>query len=164
MGTIDPTRDIEEMATLCRELLRSHAPDGLVFSAVETLVKAITNKPSSQPPPDQAIECLREVNIRFPDLDNVSITLLFSLYRRFQETQSHADYEDAISIVDADGSFTDPWSVKFASSMAVGIAQCRFYIYGNPEYLEEAISRIRVYLRTLSSEDPEHQEMTRDLE
>jgi len=162
MASIDPTRNIEEMAILCRELLSLGASDGLVFSAALTLVKAMDDERPSRPPPDQAIECLREANIRFPDSDSVSLGLLFSLLKRFFATSSHADYEDAMSIVG--GSFTDPKSAKLASSAAVLLAQFRFKFFGNPEYLEEAIYRIRVYLRTLSSEDPEHQKITWELE
>jgi len=164
MGSMDPMRNIEEMAILCRKLLRLDGPDGLLLSAAETLVGAINDEPFSdlRPPLDQAIEFLREANIRFPDLDRVSITLFLSLYWCFMSTHSHADYKDAMSI--ADGSFTDPESAKLPSSAAVLLAQYRFHIYGNPEYLEEAIYHIRVYLRMLSSEDPRRQRMTRVLE
>jgi len=164
IGSIDPTRNIEEMAILCRELLRLDDSDGLLFSAVETLVGAIADEPFSedQPLPDQAIECLREANIRFPDSESVCLSLLSSLYQRFMVTHSHADYEDAMSIVD--GSFTDPISAKAASGIAVSLARTRFYLFGNPEYLEEAIFRIRIHLRTVSTEDPERQKMTRTLE
>jgi len=164
MGSTDPTRNIEEMATLCREILSLDASDELVLGAAEMLVEAIGNEPSpvGRPPPDQAIECLREANIRFPDSETVSLRLLFSLYKRFVVTRSLADYEDAMSIVD--GSFTYPFSVKAASYTAVWLALCRFYSYAKPEYLEEAIFRIRIRLRTLSTEDPEREEMTRILE
>jgi len=140
------------------------ASDELLLSAAVTLVGAINDEPVSvdRPPPDQVIECLREANIRFPDADRVSIILLQSLYNRFVVTRSHADYEDAMSIVD--GSFTHPGSSKLASSVAAWFAGFRFKFYENPEYLEEAIYRIRIHLRTMSSEDPEHQEMTRVLE
>ena len=164
MESIDPMRNIEEIAILCRELLRSDVPDRLLLSAVETFAKAIHDEHFSfgQPMPDQVIECLRGANIRFPDSERVSLSLLFSFLQRFTVTQSHADYEDAMSIVD--GSFTDPSSVKSASFMAVGLAQYRFYFYGNPEYLEEAMFRIRIHLRGMSPEDPGRQGMTRDLE
>jgi len=162
MGSMDPTQNIEEMAILCWELLRLDASDRLLLGAAETLVKAIDDKPfSGRPPPDQAIEYLREANIRFPDSGSVSLCLFLSLCQRFMLTHSHADYEDAISIVD--GSIY-PGSAKLASSVAVGLARSRFYFYGNPEYLEEAIIRIRTHLRALSSEDPERQELTRVLE
>jgi len=162
MESIDPTRNIKEMAILCRELLSLDASDGLLFGAAKTLVKAIYDEPPSRLPLDQAIECLREANIHFPGSERVSLCLLYSLFQRFSETHSHADYEDAMSIVD--GSFTNPESAKLASSAAVVLAQFRFDFFGNPEYLQEAIYRIRVYLRMLSSEDPEHQEMTLWLE
>ena len=164
MGSIDQTRNIEEMAILCCELLSLDASDELLLGAAETLVRAIDNEAVSvaQPPPDQAIECLREANIRFPNSDIVYLGLLSSLYRRFMVSPSHAAYEDAMSIVGK--SFTHPGLVKLASSAAVGLAKSRFYLYGNPEYLEEAIIRVRAHLRTMPSEDPERQEMTRTLE
>ena len=122
MESINPTRNIEEMAIFCRELLSLDASDELLFVAVKIFVEAIEDEPLSEyrPPPDQAIECLREANIRFPDLERVSLTLLVSLFQRFAATHSNADYEDAMSIVD--GSFTDPEYVKLASHFAVGLA------------------------------------------
>jgi len=167
MGSIDPMRNVEEMAILCRELLRLDVSNGLLLNAAQALFEALDDEYFSagrptRSPPDQVIECLRETKVLFPDWERVSISLLMCLYLRFIVTQSHADYEDAMSIVD--GSFTDPWSAKDASSVAVELARSRFCFYGNPEYLEEAIYRIRIHLRTMSSEDPEHQEMTRDLE
>ena len=77
-------------------------------------------------------------------------------------THSRADYEDAMSI--ADGSFTHPESVEHASSAAAGLAGFRFNFYENPEYLEEAIYRLRIYLKMMSAENPYRQQMTRDLE
>jgi len=162
MGSIDPTRNIEEIAILCRELISLDASDELLLGATETLIVAIEDGPVGRRLPDQAIECLREANIRFPDSDRVSIRLLVSLLHRFMASHSHADYEDAMSIVD--GSFTDPGSIELASSVAIVLAKTRFTFYGNPEYLEEAIYRVRTHLRTMSSEDPERQKMTLDLE
>jgi len=164
MESIDPTRNIEEMAILCRELLRSDASDGLLLNAVQALVRAIDDEPFSidRPPPDQAIDCLREANIRFPDSDRVSLRLLKSLFQRFVATHSHTDYEDAMSIVD--GPFARPEAVKWASFIAVGLARMRLYIFWNPENLEDTMIRIRTYLRTASSEDPLRQKVTRMLE
>ena len=165
IGPIDPTRNIEEMASLFQELLRLDVSDEFLRLAAGTLVWVIKDQPFSEyrPPPDRAIECLREANIRFPDLDLVSLRLLSSLYQRFMMVESsHADYKDAMSIVD--GSFTNPTSVKATSYLAVRLAQMRFLVYGDPEYLEEAIFRIRAYLRMLSSEDPERQRMNQLLE
>ena len=165
MGSIDPTRNVEEMAILCCELLRLDASDKLLLGAVETLVRAIRDDPQlvDRPPPDQAIECLREANIRFPASDRVSLRLLLSLSQRFMMvTHSHPDYEEAMSIVDR--FITDPTCLKVASYVAVRLAETRFKVYGNPEYLEEAIFRIQIRLGTLSSEDPECQELNQFLE
>ena len=67
-----------------------------------------------------------------------------------------------MSIVDR--SFTDPHVVNVASSLGVVVARFRFAFYGNPEFLEDAIFRIRNHLRMMSSEDLGHQKMTQDLE
>jgi len=162
MASINPMRNIEEKAILCREFLRLDASDEILLSAAETLVWDINIMDEyasvDQPPPDQVIQCLREANIRFPDSEIVSLRFLYSLFQRFIVTHSHGDYEDAMSI--ADGSFTRPPFVKSASLVAAVLARARFTFYGNPEYLEEAIFRMRIYLRTLSSEDPDRQEMT----
>jgi CHAT domain-containing protein len=165
IGKIDPTRNVEEMAVLCRELLRLDASEGLVLSAVETLSDAIYDEPFSvgRPPPDQAIECLRGAHIRFPDSESVSLTLLSSLSQRFMATHSHADYEEAILIVDR-SPLIHPVFVNLTSHSAVELALSRFYFYGNPEHLEEAMSRIRNYLKTAPSEDPDREDMTRFLE
>ena len=166
MASIDSTQNIEELAILCHEFLRLDASDELLLVAAETLANTIKVGPfpEDSPPPDQAIECLREGNIRFPDSKMVSFRLLCALFHRFLVTYSHADYEDAMSIVDR--SLTDlmPLYVKRVSYLAVGLARHRFSFYGKPEYLEEAIVRIRFHLRTMSSEDPERQGMTQDLE
>ena len=68
MASIDSTPNIEEMAGLCRELLRSDAPDGLLLGAVETLGGVIDNGPllKGRPLPNQTIECLREANSKYP--------------------------------------------------------------------------------------------------
>ena len=156
MESTDPTRNIKEMASL-------DASDGLLRSAAETLAKSIHGEPfsSDRPLPDQTIECLREANIRFPDLENVSLVLLFSLLHRFTVTHAHADYEDAVSIVD--GSITDPVYVEMASIMVAVLALCRFAFYGNPEHLEEAIFRLRICLKTMSFGSPERQEVRQEM-
>ena len=45
MESIDPMRNVDEMAALCRELLRLDASDGLLLGAAETLVGATIDKP-----------------------------------------------------------------------------------------------------------------------
>ena len=154
------------MAILHRELLSLDDSDGLLLVTAETLVKAMDDEPFGvgRPPPDQAIECLREANICFPDSERVSLTLLISLCLRFVVTRSHADYEVAMSIVDR--SLTDPMPpyAKRVLNIAVMLARFRSYFYGKPEYLEEAIFHIRFHLRVTSSEDLLRQDMTRDLE
>ncbi|KAH9971893.1 CHAT domain-containing protein [Russula compacta] len=161
---VDSMRDIGEMATLCRELLRSGAEEPLLINAVNALADAIdgTIKPYGQPPPDGTIECLREARIRFPDLDAVRFALSNSLYSRFRWAQSHDDYEEAMSILDeliADRNE----NVELAMKMAELLAQSRFRGDSKPEHLAEAIFRTRTYLNAMSSEDPDRRTVMEEL-
>ena len=155
LESVDPTRDIEEMATLCRELLRSGVEESLLNSAMRRLADAIigTTAPFGQPPPDDAIECLREARIRFPNLKKISIALAFSLHTRFIWARKDGDYEEGMSI--ADELIADPNAdVKGAMYVAEAFAVARFNYDSKPEHLAEVIFRNRTYLNAISSEDP----------
>ncbi|KAH9993129.1 hypothetical protein BJV74DRAFT_375209 [Russula compacta] len=67
LESVDPMRDIGEMATLCLELLTSGVSESLLIHAVELLASAIcmTPVPFGQPPSDGIIECLREARIDY---------------------------------------------------------------------------------------------------
>ena len=152
----DPTREIEEMATLCHELLRSGVEELILSSAVQ-LADAIirTTRPSGQPPPDDAIECLREARILFPNLKKISIALAYSLNTRFNWAQKDGDYEEGMSIVDE--LIADPNAdVKLAMSVAGAFSVARFNYDSKPEHLAEVIFRNRTYLNAISSEHPDY--------
>ena len=102
LESVYPTRDFGEMATLCRELLRSGAEESLLIDAVGAFADAIdgTIVPFGQPPPDGAIECLREARTRLPNLEGVRFTLASCLFVRSNRAHSDEDYEKAVSIVD----------------------------------------------------------------
>ena len=80
LESIDPMRDIGEMATQCLELLTSGVEEPPLIHAVNGLANAIcgTSVSFRQGPPDGAIECLREARIRLPDLEGVRFALVFS--------------------------------------------------------------------------------------
>ena len=153
-GSVDPMRGIGEMATLCRELLTlgDSEPEPLIF-ALGRLTDAIYTilGPLGQPPPDGAIECLREARIR--NLADVRLVLGYSLLHRFEQAHSQDDYEEAMSV--ADEIIADPnANVEKAMRLAGDLAQVRFFADSKPEHLAEAILRIRNHLNAQSSEDP----------
>ena len=154
--SVDPMQGIGEMATLCRELLTLGDLDPeLLISSVNRLVNAIlmTIRPIRQPPPDGAIECLREARIRLPDLKQVRLPLALSLRERFNQAHSHDDYEEAMSI--ADEIIAEPYEGMEAGIHLAGeLALIQWYLDPKPEHLAEVIFRIRAYLNAIPSDDP----------
>ena len=157
MESVDPTRDVGEMTTLCRELLRSGVEESLLIRAVKPFAHAIcaTNTPYGQPLPDGAIECLREARIRLPNLEEVCFALAVSLYVRFNWAQKDDDYEEAMSIADELIDDTNG-RMELATRLAASLARSRLAFYSKPEYLAEAIFRTRTCLNAISSEGPDH--------
>ena len=156
LESVDPIRDIGEAVTLCHELLRSGVKESLLIIPVKTLVEAIsmTYVPLAQPPPDEAIEYLREARIRLPDLEEVCFALFDYLFARFNWARTHDDYEEAMSILDeviADQN----GNVERAMGLAQSLARVRFAYTLKPEHLAEAIFRTRTHLNAMSSEDPD---------
>ena len=165
LESVDPTRDIGEMATLCRELLTSGVEEPLLIHTVKALADAIcgTTVPYWQPPPDGPVECLLEARIRFPNLENVRFSLVISLLRRLNWARSLDDYEEAMSI--ADEMIADNENVDQAKAMdlAGALARGRFTFTSKPEHLAEAIFRTRTHLNTMSSEDPDRRFIMEEL-
>ncbi|KAH9986991.1 hypothetical protein BJV74DRAFT_988311 [Russula compacta] len=162
--SVDPTRDIGEMATLCHELLKSGVSESLLIHTVKALANAIceTDVLFRQPPSDGTIECLREARIQFPDLEQVPFALVNALYSRFAWAHSDDDYEEAMSILDE--SIADPnGNVDLAMHLAGALAHFRFIRDSKPEHLTEAIVRARTYLNAMSSEDPDRRVAMKNL-
>ena len=115
-----------------------------------------------EPPPDGAIECLREARIRLPTLKEVRRSLANSLFLRFYQAHTHDDYEEAMSIADEMIADSND-DVEHATSLAKLLAECRFLYDSRPEYLAELIFRTRTYLNAMSSEHPRRPSVMRDL-
>ena len=151
----DPMRDIGEMATLCLELLSSGVSESVLIHPVKTLASAIymTRMLFGQPPPDGAIECLREARIRLPDLKQARFALVLSLLAQFPGTRSNDDYVETMSILDE--MISDPnENREHALGLAGSFAWGRFMLDSKPEHLEEAVFRNRALLNAISSEHP----------
>jgi CHAT domain-containing protein len=168
----DVMQDIEEMADLCHELLNSDTSIESLTIPVTDLTRTVGAKfgrwDVRQAPSEQVIECLREAATRLPDLDEVSITLARSLFNRFQMTYSSDDYEEGTAILDKIIAFCDPedrpsQTREIALELVALFAQARSTMYGNPEYLEEAIYRFRTLLSKGSLENPCRPAIIREL-
>ncbi|KAH9980707.1 hypothetical protein BJV74DRAFT_953027 [Russula compacta] len=158
LESVNPMRNIREMANLCRELLTSTSADskGFLTHAVKALIKVIEDRPLAfkQAPADEVIECLREVRRRVPDLEGLSFELVFCLMCRFFMTHSRDDYEEAMLI--GDEIIADPSrNIKLPTDLMGGLAFYRFIFHRTPEHLEEAFFRVRAHLSSMSFEDPE---------
>ena len=127
------------------------------------LVKSISDVLAvGQAPPDEVVECLREVTTRLPNWEGTSFILIWSLWLRFSGTHSHDDYDEAMSIIDrfiADP-IRDVEMVRQCMEFAELLAVDQFQFYGKPEHLEEAIFRIRTLLNVLSFENPRRHDIT----
>ena len=153
---------IEEISVLCCEFLVSDLPEPQLVDAVATCVLALCAyiDDSRFQPPQQVIECLREVDTRLPNSHATSIFLGQTYTVRFQVTQSDEDYERAMAPLDkiiASHSPADTPSqyMEIAFREAAKLAHTRFVFYKDPKHLEEAIFRCRAHLSSTSLEDPE---------
>jgi CHAT domain-containing protein len=158
----DVMQDIEEMAVLCLEILNSHVPSplGSIMALVQAVKAQFRNWSEQKEPSAKVIDCLREANIRFSDSDEISITLAWSFFNRFHITYSNDDYEEGTAILDkiiasrAPGDRLNQYQ-EMALKLIAPFAQARSTAYGKPEYLEDAIHRLRILLRGVSLEDPD---------
>jgi len=161
---------IEEMSVLCRELFSSDALEQDLNVAVELFARAIITHmvDTFDQPSQQVIECLCEANTRLPDPQSVSEALFMAFFIRFDETKSNDDYECAMGHLDKliashfpVGSPSEPPRPHLR--LAAGLALRRYLYSRDPEHLEEAISRSRAHLGSVSVEDPERGKITRTL-
>ena len=161
-GLRDAMQDIEEMADLVLELLNSDTrtiSTGIITVFVE-VVKLQSKRPGDKLPAT-VIDCLRNLlkaRIGQPDSDQISLTLAYALYERFDITFSHDDYEEGTAILDkfltSHVPGDEPSQYREALSCIFNFAENRFLASGNPEHLEEAIYRLRNWLTWMPLEDP----------
>jgi CHAT domain-containing protein len=156
----DVRQDIEEMAVLCHELLKSDMPTTFVAGFFMRLVRAVIapygKLSQRQEPYDKVIGCLREANVRLrpmADSHGISVALALSLYNRFRIAYSNNDYEEGVTILDKVicGSGNRP--TQAALILVATFARTRYNIFGKPEYLQEAINRTRTLLGEAFRED-----------
>ncbi len=165
----DKDQDIEEMADLCDELLNSDTSTDSKFLTKPIMAFAdialnrtetVTETLTARIPSEKVIGCLQRATIRLPDFHKVSIALVKSLLGRFEITFSEDDYNEGMAILDEIISFRGPGDVPspkrtLALCCAARFSSVRFWRFGKPEYLEQAIYFNRTLLdELLSLEDP----------
>ena len=149
----DTRQDIEEMAVLCHELLKSDIPTTSLTGFIMGLVRAVDAKSARFNEPqefsDKVIECLREANRRLPDSHDIRPALACYLFFRFRKTYSNDDYEEGTTIL---GKVTHTpedgltQHKEFGLRLAAAFARARSTMFGKPEYLEQAIHSTRTLL------------------
>ncbi|KAI9507225.1 CHAT domain-containing protein [Russula earlei] len=162
LESVDSAVNLEEMIILCRELLACDDSDMCLTVAISEFAGAVSGlRQLEKRPSDQVIEFLRDANVRLPDSHRVSFGLSYALFIRFNLTYSTGDYDDATAILNkiissqspADG--PDPY-IPRAFCLLLMFANSRYSLHGNPEDLEAALSRCRLFQPKLSVGDPLH--------
>ena len=158
-------QDIEEMAVLCHELLKTDM--SMTSTSVTCLIMNLAEVTKARPgssnelraPSDQVIDCLREASILLPDSSDVSLALACSFFYRFRVTHSNDDYEEATTLLDKVTRIPGLPGDKLtqnqvdALKLAAMFAQTRSIMFRRPEYLEEVIQRNSTLLAALPPEN-----------
>ncbi|KAH9047137.1 CHAT domain-containing protein [Lactarius hengduanensis] len=161
LGSGDWSRNIWEMAVLCRELLTSNISTDLpvedaafTYFVAAFLTEAMRGR--SIQLLNEVIECLRDaVKICPPGSHLVFFALASALCTRFVASRLNDDYEEAAAILenilDHNQPVECPDSIRhLASTYVTMIAFARSIIFKNPEHIEVAISRLRAELSSSS--------------
>ena len=146
-------QNIQKMVVLSRELLETSDDDATHFIVlIYAVVKSKIRPHVPDQPLDEVIEFSRVARKRRPDLLEGRMTFAISLAYRYAMTYMNDDYEEAASILDdiiayrSHGNSQDEDVAKaraHATGLVTGLAGIRSTVYKSPEYLEEAIYRIR---------------------
>ena len=162
LGDVD--QDIEEMADLCDEFLKSDISTETLIETIADFARVIdvrfNNHLEWKIRSEKVTDCLRKAIIRLPDLHQDAMLLVGSLHDRFAVAPSDDDYEAAMVILDAvltfrnSGGKPSPYR-EGALEYAASFTDVRFLAYGKPEDLEYAIYRYRTLLDATSIDDPD---------
>ena len=164
----DAVKHIDEMADHCDELLASDVPQSHLSRAARALASAkFTNHEwsSELKVSDKVIKCLREANRRMDSRELVG-NLAGHLFTRFIATHAIDDYEEAMALFDKiissepNGNYPGSY-LEDAAYFSASLAWNRARIYGNPENIEEAIHRSRLFLRISSTDDFRRRSVTK---
>jgi CHAT domain-containing protein/tetratricopeptide (TPR) repeat protein len=151
----DMVQDLEEMAALIPEVITADILTDQRKCAIEALGEVVNAtemfcREDTKQVADRAIQALREAMALNPDLD-VSLALARCLAARFETTLVMNDYEEAIAnadrIVATHSSGNSLTMIQGDAMMLItALLASRWNSFSRPEYLEDAIQRIRTFI------------------
>ena len=159
-------QDLEEMVVLIPEFITADILTPARKQAIEAFGAAVTilatemyRQGDTQRVFNRAIEVLREAAVLNPDL-YVSYVLAMCLTVRFRTTFVINDFEEAIAIFDRIVATCSPGNNLTATArkrdammLILVLLVSRMDLSPTPEYLEDAIHRLRTFVPCLSDED-----------
>jgi hypothetical protein len=168
-GSGDMIQDMEEMVAIMPEVLALDVTEDS-WSAIKSFSDAVTRteifrRKHTQEVAERLIQILREATVLKPDSHIVSFALANCLADRFQTNHVIKDHEEAIAIADkivAAHSPEDSLTLTQAlcPMLILRLLVYRLNSYSRPEYLEDAIHRIRTLLSLPSLPDDERTQLT----
>ena len=159
----DMMQDIGEMAVLFLEDLNSDTcqwtiPTDLITFFSRAVKDHFGRWGTGKEPLATIIDCLWQAKNRLPDLDELSITLTWTLLYRFDVAHLNDDYEEGTAILDkfltSHTPEEDPNQYLEASILIAAFTKFRLIGSQTPEHLEEAIYHHRNLLSCMPLEDP----------
>jgi CHAT domain-containing protein len=158
----DMVQDLEEIVDLIPEVITGEILTVHRKLAIEAFGEAINatdmfSRKDTQHVADRAIQALREATVLNPDLD-ISHTFAKCLATRFETTLVMNDYEEAIATEDRIVATHSPGNSRTmvqrnAMMLISALLVSRWNSFSRPEYLEDAIQRIRTFLPCLPDQD-----------
>jgi hypothetical protein len=160
----DIVQDLEEMVALIPEFITADILTDHQKQAIEAFGDAVTDtktlifrRKDTQRVADRAIQALRETTVINPDLD-ISFALARCLTARFETTPVMNDYDEAMSIADRIVATHTPGNSltktqRGAMLLISVLLVSRLELSSRPEYLEDAIHRLRNIIPCLPDED-----------
>ena len=153
----DMVQDLEEMLALIPEFvttdtltyLQKHAINAFAQFVVPS-IKTMFHRDDTRHVANRAIQVLREAMVLNPDI-YITITLAFFLAARFENMLSMNDYEEAMAVAGRIVATHSPGSSpttmeRNAMLLILGLLVSRLELFSRPDYLEDAIHRIRAFL------------------
>ena len=157
-------RDFEEMVALIPEFVTADALTNIQKEAWDDFhevlmrfVKTMFRQKDTQKVANRAIQVLREATVLNPDVD-ISYAFAFVLSARFETTHVMNDYEEAIGAADR---IIAPYSPgnnptvmeRKAMLLKSMLLVSRSELSSRPDYLEDAIHRVRAFVPCLPDKE-----------
>ena len=161
-GNVD--RDFEEMVGLIPEVvtadpLKMNQENALIVfcKALDRFAKTMFRQEDTQKVANRAIQVLREATALNPN-SVISLALGICLFVRFQTTLMMNDYEEAIGaahrIIASYSPGNIPTTVERHAMLLISmLLVSRLQLFSRPDYLEDAVHRIRTFVPCLPDED-----------